>query len=72
MNAVHRVYQLRRHTRSVGSLAHRTFEHITHPEFAPDLFDVDRLAFLGEARIAGDHEKPADAGERGDDLLDHF
>jgi hypothetical protein len=29
------------------------------------------LALVGEGRIAGDDEEPADAGERGDDLLDH-
>jgi hypothetical protein len=27
--------------------------------------------FVSEARITGDHEQPADARERGDDLLDH-
>jgi hypothetical protein len=34
------------------------------------LLHVDRLALIGEARIAGDDEEPADAAERGDDLLD--
>jgi len=37
----------------------------------PDLLHIDRLAFVGKARIAGDHEQPADARERSDDLLDH-
>jgi hypothetical protein len=36
-----------------------------------DLLHVDGLALVDEARIAGDDEKPADAGERGDDLPDH-
>jgi len=46
------------------------FKYIAHAQFAPDLLHVDRLALVGEARIAGDHEQPADAGERSDDLLD--
>jgi len=28
----------------------------THAQFAPELLDVDRLAFVGKGRIAGDHE----------------
>src|SRR6266404_4808572 len=36
-----------------------------------DLLHIDGLPFVGEARIAGDDEEPADAGEGGDDLLDH-
>src|SRR5271167_452175 len=30
----------------------------------PDLLHIDGLTFIGEARIAGDDEEPADAGER--------
>ena len=33
--------------------------------------NLDCLAFVGKAQIAGDHEEPADAGERDNDLLDH-
>src|SRR6266404_6011159 len=36
-----------------------------------DLLHIDGLPFVGEAGIAGDDEEPADAGEGGDDLLDH-
>jgi hypothetical protein len=35
------------------------------------LLHVDRLAFVGEGRIARDHKQPADAAQRGGDLLDH-
>jgi hypothetical protein len=51
--------------------AHRAFEHVPDCELAPDLLYIDGLALVGEGRIAGDDEEPADAGERGDDLLDH-
>jgi hypothetical protein len=46
----------------IAALAHRAFEHIPN---------VDVLSLIGEARIAGDDGKPADAGEGGGDLLDH-
>jgi len=35
------------------------------------LLYVNRLALVGEARIARDHKEPADTRERGDDFLDH-
>jgi hypothetical protein len=52
-------------------LAHRAFEHITDAKLARDLLHIDGLPFVGEARIAGDHEEPADAREGRNDLLDH-
>src|SRR5262249_35453653 len=55
----------------VPGLAYRAFEHIPHAQLAADLLYVDRLALVGEARITGDDEEPADAGERRNDLLDH-
>jgi hypothetical protein len=48
------------HLRS--GFAHRAFEHIADAELAPDLFHVDGLALVGEARIPGDDKEPADAG----------
>jgi hypothetical protein len=51
-------------------LLRRLLEHIANPELAADLH-VDTLALIREARIAGDDEEPADAGEGRDDLLDH-
>ena len=71
MRAGRRVDQLRGDAHPTAGLAHRAFEHIAHAELAPDLLHIDRLALVGEARIAGDDEEPADARERGDDLLDH-
>jgi hypothetical protein len=63
--------QLRGDPHTTAGLAHRAFEDIAHAELAPDLLHIDRLALVGEARIPGDDEEPADARERGDDLLDH-
>ena len=71
MRAGFGVDQLRGDAHAVAALAHRTFEDIAHSEFAAHLLHVDGAALVGEARIAGDHEEPADAGERRDDLLDH-
>ena len=65
------VDQLRRDANAPGGLAHRAFEHVVHAQFAPDLLHVDRLPFVREARISGDDEQPADARQRGDNLLDH-
>ena len=63
--------QLRADADAVAASPHRAFKDIAHAKLAPDLLHVDRLAFVGEARISRDDEQPADAAERGDDLLDH-
>src|SRR6516162_2049974 len=41
------------------------------PGHQPDAAALDGLALVSKSRIAGDDEQPADAGQRGDDLLDH-
>ena len=53
------VDQLAGDAHAVAGLAHAAFEHIAHAEFAADLLHIDRLALVGEARIAGDDEEPA-------------
>ena len=63
--------QLPGDTHPAAAFAHAAFEDIAHAQFAADLLYVDRLALVGEARIAGDDKEPADAREGGDDLLDH-
>src|SRR5262249_15619562 len=65
------VYQLPGNADPVACSAHRAFEDIADAKLAPALPHIGRLTLVGEARIAGDTEQPADAGERGDDLLDH-
>src|SRR6516225_402695 len=71
MRGIGRVDQLRCHADPVAAFAHRAFEHIADTQLAPDPLYVDRLAFVSEARITGDDKEPANAGERGNDLLDH-
>ena len=66
-----RVDQLRGDAHPIAALAHRAFEHVADTQFATDPLHVDVLALVGEARIAGGYKQPADAGEGGDDLLDH-
>jgi hypothetical protein len=69
MPAAGRFDQLRRYPYPVAGLAHAPFEHIAHAELAPDVFDRNRLALVGEARIAGDDEKEPRFGQCGDDVL---
>ena len=57
---------------ATARFAHRAFENIPHTQFAIDLLHVNRLALVGEGRIAGYHEEPADAAERRNDFLDHL
>jgi catechol 2,3-dioxygenase-like lactoylglutathione lyase family enzyme len=57
---------------TVGRLADAAFEYVADTELAADLLDVDRLALVGEARIAGDHEQRLEARESGDDVLVAF
>ena len=63
--------QLRGDADPFACLAHRPSEHIERAQLAADSLHIDSLALRGEARIAGDHEEPADAAQAGDDVLDH-
>src|SRR5215469_1733578 len=71
MRAGGRVDQLTGDAYPAAGFAHRAFEHRTDAQLAADLLHVDGLAFVGEARIAGDDEEPAYAAERRHDLLAH-
>ena len=71
MRAACRVDQLRGDAHPVSAFAHRAFQDIADAELAADLLHIDCPALVSEGRIAGDDKQPADAGERGDDLLDH-
>src|SRR5258708_11457520 len=63
--------QLAGNTNAATRFPDASFEHIAHAEFATDLLDVDRLALVGEARIAGDHEQRLEPRQRGDDIFHH-
>src|SRR6516164_4792716 len=71
MRAGYGVDQLSGDANPLTRSANASFQNISDTEFPSDLLHVDGLTFVSEARIAGDHEEPADAGERRDDLLDH-
>ena len=64
MRAGRRVDQLRADAYTIAGFADRTLEDVAHPQLAADLFHIDRLALVGEARIAGDDEEPMDARQR--------
>ena len=61
--------QLSRNAHATPRLADGALKHIADAQFAPDLLHVGRLAFVRETRILGDDEEPANAAQRGDDLL---
>jgi len=61
MRAGCRVNQLCADAHADASFANGALEDIADSEFAPDLFHIDRLALVGEARIASDHEELGDA-----------
>src|ERR1700681_200874 len=71
MPACRSLYQLAGNANATTRFPDAAFQHIAYAEFASDLIDIDSLAFVGEARIAGDHEQRLEARQRRDDVLDH-
>jgi hypothetical protein len=61
--------QLRSDTDAVAGFAQAAFEHIAHTQLTADLLHIDRLAFVGEARITGDDEQRRIARQCGDHVL---
>ena len=54
-----------------AGLAHAALDHVAHAELAGHLAHVERLALVGEGRIAGDDQEPGDLGQVGDQILGH-
>ena len=54
---------------AVSAALNAALEDIADVQFAPDRLHVERLAFVGESRIAGDHERAANAREIGRQAL---
>src|SRR6185295_5249714 len=54
-----------------GRSAYAALQDIAHAQLASDLLHVYRPALVGEARVASDHEQPAHARQRHDDLFHH-
>src|SRR5947207_5023094 len=71
MHAASGLNQLGSDAHAIAALPNRAFEHIADAKVTANLLHIDRLSLVGESRIAGDHEKPADLGERRCDFLDH-
>ena len=71
MPAGFRIDELRGNTHPPPGLPDRSFEHISHAELAAGLLHIDDPTLIGEAQIARDNHQPADARERGNDLLGH-
>jgi hypothetical protein len=71
MRAGRNIDELRRDAHPLRQLAHAAFEHVAHAQLSTDLLHVHGPSLVGEARVARDHEQPADVTERGDDVLDH-
>jgi hypothetical protein len=70
MRASRRVDQLAGDAHAAPRFAHAALENIAYAELAADLAEVGRFSFVGEARIARDHEQPRQPGDRRGDLLD--
>ena len=47
-----------------AGFTHLALEHVANAELTPDLFHIDGLGFVGEARIAGDNKQPSDTAGR--------
>ena len=51
------VDQLARDAYLIDRSAHAAFKHIADTQFLADLFNIDGLAFVGKAGIAGDYKQ---------------
>jgi hypothetical protein len=60
MGARGRIDELSGNPDLVGRLADAALEDVSHAELEADAADVDRLSFVDEAGVPGDHEQPAD------------
>jgi hypothetical protein len=46
-------------THATSAALDAALQHIAHIQLAPDRLHIERLAFVGEGRIAGDHDGPS-------------
>jgi hypothetical protein len=63
------VDQLHVHPNLVTSSSHATFEDIPNAQIAADLPHIDGFAFVGEGRVAGDHEASRNPREIGGQVI---
>jgi hypothetical protein len=71
MRAGFRLDQLRGDAHARADRAVAALHHVAHAELAADAADVDRASLVGEARVARDHEQPAQPRQVGKDVLHH-
>src|SRR5215470_18551123 len=71
VRACHRIDQLPRDANFPRRLAYSPLKYIAHAKPSPDLLYIDGFAFERKARIASNHKQPFEAGERGDDFVNH-
>ena len=65
------VDELHIHAHAVAGALHAALEDVTDVQLAPDRLHVERLALVGERRIAGDHDRASYRGEIGRQALGH-
>ena len=64
-----RIDELTGNPNAVAAPPHAPFQDVADAQITGDLSYIERLAFIGESRIAGDHEKRMKTGESCDDVL---
>ena len=57
MDAAFRVDQLNVDAHPIAAALDAALERIAHIQVAADLFEIDRLTFVGEGRVAADHKR---------------
>src|SRR5688572_2217209 len=63
------VDELCRNAHLTGFTSKRAFEDICNAQVSADLADINRFAFEGEGRVAGNHVKVSEAGKISDDVF---
>src|ERR1700730_6667821 len=69
--AAFRIDELDGDPQFVAGLADAALDNVANTKLPSNQLDVDCLAFVDEARIARDHEKRLEPGQRRDDVFDH-
>src|SRR5262249_39311591 len=69
MRAGFGIDQLRVDAYLVAGASDAAFEHVANLQLPPDLLRLDRLALVGEGRIAGDDKTVLDARQVGGQVL---
>src|SRR6266545_5198381 len=65
------INELPREPKTMARAPNASLQHIADTKLAPNLTDINDLAFVGEGRVACDDEQPVATRERGDDVLGH-